>query len=505
MTAERAIRSIVIVGGGTAGWMAAAALRSALGRGCSIQLIESAEIGIVGVGEATIPAIRQFNALIGLKEAAFMRQTKASLKLGIEFVGWGGAQSRYLHPFGVFGPGAELGDFHQLYLMLREKGLAEDIGAYSICEQAARRGRVAAPTADPASPLARFASAYHFDAILYGRHLRRFSEQMGVKRIEGEVVDVTLRGDDGFVESLTLKDGQQVAADLFIDCTGFRGLLIEGALKAGYDDWSHWLPVDRAVAVPCQRVGPITPYTTSTAREAGWQWRIPLQHRTGNGYVFSSRFTTEEIATRTLLDNLDGAPLADPRHLRFVTGRRRKAWSRNVVALGLASGFLEPLESTSIHMVHSGLVKLLQHFPDRDFSPVNIETYNSRVRDEAQTVRDFIILHYHATTRRDSAFWEYVATMPIPESLEERVAIFRDRGMLLSRPDELFSQSSWLAVMLGQGISPRGHNPLADRADARETAASFALIQRQTTQLVDAMPEHDAFLAEHNMLDVVEA
>ncbi|ALL13850.1 tryptophan halogenase family protein [Caulobacter henricii] len=505
MQNERAIRSIVIVGGGTAGWMAAAALRSALGRGSSIQLIESAEIGIVGVGEATIPAIRQFNALIGLKEAAFMRQTKASLKLGIEFVGWGDAQSRYLHPFGVYGPHNDLGDFHQLYLMLRDKGLADDIGAYSLCGQAARRGRVAAPTVDPASPLSRFTSAYHFDAILYGRHLRRFSEQLGVKRLEGEVIDVTLRSEDGFLESLTLKDGQTVSADLFIDCTGFRGLLIEGALKTGYDDWSHWLPVDRAVAVPCERVGPITPYTTSTVREAGWQWRIPLQHRTGNGYVYSSRFTTEEIATRTLMDNLDGAPLAEPRHLRFVTGRRRKAWNRNVVALGLASGFLEPLESTSIHMVHSGLVKLLQHFPDREFSPVNIDTYNRRVSEEAQEVRDFIILHYHATTRRDSEFWAYVASMPIPDSLRDRIAIFRDRGMLVSRPDELFSQSSWLAVMLGQGVIPQSYNPLADRSDPQDTAASFAALQRQIAQLVETMPDHEAFLAQNNMLDTVEA
>jgi len=505
MTADKAIRSITILGGGTAGWMAAAALRTALGRTCEIQLIESAEIGIVGVGEATIPAIRQFNAMIGLKEAAFMRNTKASLKLGIEFVGWGDRDRRYMHPFGVYGLEAELGDFHQIYLRLREQGLADDLGAYSVCVQAAYRGRVGQVSTDPASPMSRLFSAYHFDAVLYGRHLRRFSEQMGVRRVEGQVVEIVKSPDGSRVESLTLKDGRSVAADLFIDCSGFKGLLIEETLKAGYDDWSHWLPVDRAVAVPCAKTGPITPYTTSTAREAGWQWRIPLQHRTGNGYVFSSRYTDEDTATATLMANLDGEALAEPRLLRFVTGRRREAWKGNVVALGLASGFIEPLESTSIHMVHSGLVKLLQHFPDRDFSPVNIATYNGRVREAAERIRDFIILHYHVTQRRDTPFWDYVATMPIPDSLAERVEIFRDRGLILSRPDELFSASSWLAVMIGQGIAPRGYNPLVNRQTTAQLDSGFKAIKSRISSLVDPLPEHEAFLAEQKMLDLEEA
>ena len=504
MTADKAIRSIIILGGGTAGWMAAAALRTALGRTCEIQLVESAEIGIVGVGEATIPAIRQFNAMIGLKEAAFMRNTKASLKLGIEFVDWGDKGRRYLHPFGVFGLDAELGDFHQLYLKLLKQGAADDLETYSLCAQAARRGRVGTAAADPASPLSRLFSAYHFDAVLYGRHLRRLCEQMGVRRIEGQVVDVVRKPAGGLVESLTLKDGRSLAADLFIDCSGFRGLLIEETMQAGYETWDHWLPVDRAVAVPCAKVGPMTPYTTSTAREAGWQWRIPLQHRSGNGYVFSSRFTDEDTATATLMANLDGAALAEPRLLRFVTGRRRAAWKGNVVALGLASGFIEPLESTSIHMVHSGLVKLLQHFPDRDFSPVNIATYNGRVREEAERIRDFIILHYHLTQRRDTPFWDYVATMPIPDSLAERIEIFRDRGILLTRPDELFSPSSWLAVMMGQGIEPRHYNPLVDRQASAQVEASFKAMQARIASLVDPLPEHEAFLADNRMLDLEE-
>jgi len=498
-TADRAIRSIIVVGGGTAGWMAACALARTLGKACTVTLVESADIGTVGVGEATIPPIKQFNAMIGLDEAAFMRATQATYKLGIEFVDWGQRGGRYMHPFGVFGPGPDLGTFPQQYLRLRHEGLVEGIDGFSLTAQAALSGRMDRQTAEPGSPLAGLHSAYHFDAVLYAQHLRAYAERLGVRRVEGEIVDVALNGETGFVERLTLKSGEALEAELYIDCSGFRGLLIEGALQTGYEDWSSWLPVDRAVAAPCALSGPTTPYTRSTAREAGWQWRIPLQHRVGNGYVFASGFVSEDEATRTLLANLDGDLLAEPRVLRFVTGRRRRSWNRNVVALGLASGFLEPLESTSIHMVHSGIMKLLQHFPDRSFSPLIIDSYNRRISEEAEQIRDFIILHYHATERDDSPFWNQVRTMAVPDSLTERVGLFAERGLLVSRPDETFSQTSWLAVMLGQNIMPRAHNPLFDLEGKRSMASDFERLRRRIAALAEAMPGHDDYLRRNGM------
>jgi tryptophan halogenase len=488
------LRSILVVGGGTAGWMAAAALQRAAGHQTKVSVVESADIGVVGVGEATIPAIRQFNAMIDLEEAPFMRATGATFKLGIEFVDWGEVGRRYIHPFGTFGPDRELGQFHQLFFLLKQAGLADDIERYSLCAQAALRGRMAEQSADPRSLLSMLFSAYHFDAIRYGQHLRAFCQDIGVTRIEGEVVDVGLRAEDGFVEQLLLKDGRTLEADFFVDCTGFRGLLIEKALNTGYDDWSHWLPVDRALAVPCARVGATTPFTRSTARDAGWQWRIPLQHRTGNGYVYSSAFTTDADAEQALMANLDGEALTEPRPLRFTTGCRKRWWNRNVVALGLASGFLEPLESTSIHMVHQGLNRLLQHFPDRSFGPRNVEAFNQRTRADAELIRDFIILHYHATQRSDLPFWNYVRTMTIPDSLALRVDLFQERGLLISGPEETFSQSSWLAVLLGQGIEPSSGNPLLELEDPQALARNFRDLEQTITNLVERMAPHDAFL-----------
>jgi tryptophan halogenase len=493
----RPIQSVLVVGGGTAGWMAAAALKRGLGPDREVRLVESDEIGIVGVGEATVPAIRQFNALIGLDETEFMRATQASFKLGIQFVDWGRKGHTYFHPFGAFGPGTELGGFHQGWLAARAEGLETSLEAYSMCAQAARKGKMARLDPDPRSPLRAFHSAYHFDASLYAKYLRGFCEQLGVERIEGKIVDAKLRA-DGFVSGVRLADERVLEADLFIDCTGFRGLLIEGALKTGYEEWTHWLPMDRAVAVPCDRVRATTPYTRSTAREAGWQWRIPLQHRTGNGYVFSSQFLDEDQAARDLLGALDSDALAEPRTLRFVTGRRKKFWDRNVVALGLASGFIEPLESTSIHMIQSGVTRLLQHFPDRSFSQTNIESYNARAIAEAELIRDFVILHYHATERDDAPLWREVAAMAIPDTLRERVEIFRDRGLLVSSSEELFSHSSWCAVMLGQGIEPASYNTLY----ASQGAAARASLQRVETvvaQVTDAMQDHDVFLASNGM------
>lgn len=494
------VRSILIVGGGTAGWMAAAALQRTLGPHATVTLVESDEIGIVGVGEATVPPIRDFNTMIGLDEAEFMRETKATLKTAIVFQDWGRIGARYTHPFGAFGRGPTLGDFQQTWFALQAKGQVGPLGDYSICWRAAEAGKVGARDPDFRSPLGGLFTAYHFDATLYARYLRRICEGRGVERVEGKVVEVVQRPDDGFVESITLEGGRSLSADLFIDCTGFRGLLIEGALKAGYEDWSHWLPVDRAMAVPCAKTGPVTPYTLSTAREAGWQWRIALQHRTGNGYVYCSEHLTDDAARETLLANLDGEPLAEPRALRFVTGRRKTLWDRNVVSLGLSSGFIEPLESTSIHLVQAGITRLLQHFPDSDFSAVNIAAYNRRLGREIELIRDFVILHYHATQRDDTRFWRQVAAMPIPDSLAERVEAFRDRAMLYQvGADEYFSQSSWLAVMYGQGIQPRSFNPLYAYQDEDRAAAGLRNISEVLARTVEGLPDHEAFLKANNM------
>lgn len=495
------IKSVLVVGGGTAGWMAAAALNRSLGPNCKVSLVESDDIGIVGVGEATVPPIRDFNALIGLDEAEFMRETRATLKLGIEFIDWGSKGNRYLHPFGTFGPGPTLGEFQQSFLALRAKGrIEDDLWAYSLCGRAMEAGRGGLRDPDPRSPLNALFTAYHFDAGLYARYLRKVCEQRGVERIEGEIVDVVQRPGDGFVDGVRLKDGRELKADLFIDCTGFRGLLIEGALKAGFEDWSHWLPMNRAWAVPCERVSATTPFTRSTARDAGWQWRIALQHRTGNGHVYCSDFTDDDAARQVLLDSLDGPALADPRPLRFTTGRRKKFWDRNVVALGLSSGFIEPLESTSIHMIQSGIYRLLQHFPDSRFSPVNIESYNRRLAAEVELIRDFVILHYHASQRDDTPFWRHVAAMPIPDTLRQRVEAFRDRGLLYQHgADEYFSQGSWLAVMYGQGIQPIGHNPLYDFQNLDQVRAGFSHIAERWNQAVAAMPSHDDFLKAHGL------
>lgn len=490
------IRSILVAGGGTAGWMAAAALNRALGPSCTVSLVESDDIGIVGVGEATVPPIRDFNTLIDLNEAEFMRECKATLKLGIEFVNWGEVGCRYFHAFGPIGPGPTLAEFQQSFLALRASGrLEDDLEPYSLCSQAMKAGKVGARDPDPRSPLNSLFSAYHFDAGLYARYLRRVCEARGVKRIEGEIVEVLKRPADGFVSGLKLDDGQVLEADLFIDCTGFRALLIEGALETGFEDWSHWLPMNRAWAVPCERAESTTPYTRSTARSAGWQWRIPLQHRIGNGHVYCNGFMGDDEARQILLDNLDGAPLADPRQLKFTTGRRKAFWARNVVALGLSSGFIEPLESTSIHMVQSGIYRLLQHFPDSRFSAVNIEAYNRRLGAEIELIRDFVILHYHATQRADTPFWRTVASMPVPDSLSQRVETFRDRGLLYqSGADEYFSQSSWLAVMFGQGIRPRGFNPLYGLQNPDQGQRAFSDIARRYQQAVSSLAPHDDFL-----------
>jgi len=491
------IRTVVIVGGGTAGWMTAAALSRMLRGQYVIRVVESAEIGIVGVGEATVPHIRFFNRTLGLDEADFMRKTQATFKLGIEFVNWARVGDRYIHPFGAFGHPINGVGFHHHWLRLLQAGEATDLADYSLPVTAARMRKFAPPAQDPSSLLSTFSYAFQFDANLYGPYLRAYAEQRGVTRTEGKVVDVKLRAEDGFIESLRLESGEVIAGDLFIDCSGFRGLLIEQALKTGYENWSHWLPCDRAVAVPCQTVEPSVPYTRATARDAGWQWRIPLQHRVGNGYVFSSSFVSDEAATQTLLSNLEGPALADPRILKFTTGKRKRSWNKNCIAIGLAGGFLEPLESTSIHLIQLAITYLLELFPDSSFDPAGIDEYNRIMDIEFDRVRDFLILHYHATERDDSPLWNYVRTMPIPDSLEYKMNLFRERGHIVKYKDGFFLEPSWLAVYIGQRVIPRRYDPLAETVDLPQLKRELEMIRRNVRLAAQSLPTHAAYIQQY--------
>ena len=499
------VQDIVIVGGGTAGWMTAAALSKVLridraggGQRHRIRLVESEEIGIVGVGEATIPMIQLFNQVLGMDENEFLRQTQGTFKLGIEFVNWGQVGERYMHGFGRFGQDLWTVGFDQYWQKLHQQGRAADLADYSINRAAARANKfMRADASRGNSPLAEIAHAFHFDASLYARYLRGLSEARGVQRIEGKIVDVILRGSNGHVDAVQLENGERVQGQLFIDCSGFRGLLIEQALKTGYEDWTHWLPCDRAVAVPCAAVQPLTPYTRATAHTAGWQWRIPLQHRTGNGHVFCSRFISEDEATAVLLDHLDGEPLAAPRALRFNTGMRKLGWNRNVVAIGLASGFMEPLESTSIHLIQSSIARLISFFPHGDFSAPDVDEYNRQNRLEYESIRDFLILHYHLTQRDDSAFWTHCRTMDVPASLQRRMALYQTHGRLVREGGELFAEVAWLQVLHGQGLKARGHHPLVDLIDEPEIVDYLASVRGVIGQCVHVMPTHAEYIERH--------
>ncbi|MDL2354347.1 MAG: tryptophan 7-halogenase [Pseudomonadota bacterium] len=497
--ADNRIGRVVVVGGGSAGWMAAAALATYLGKQASVRLIESEEIGIVGVGEASVPHIRRFNDMLGIDEAEFVKRTQGTIKLGIQFQDWSRIGDSYLHGFGVIGRSLGPLPFHQFWLKLFLSGRAAPISNYSLQTVMAPRGKfVPGDRHAPAnSPLADIAYAYHFDASLYARYLRELSERRGVQRIEGKIVGVNQRADDGFVASVTMENGQLVEGELFIDCSGFRGLLIEQTLKTGYEDWTHWLPCDRAMAVPSERVDPITPYTRATARAAGWQWRIPLQHRTGNGYVYSSRHIGDDEAAATLLANLDGKALAEPRPLRFTPGMRSKFWNKNVVALGLASGFLEPLESTSIYLVQSGISRLLALFPRRDFNPLLAERFNRESALEYERVRDFLILHYHATERDDTPFWDYCRTMSIPDSLRETLELFRCDGRYFRNGEDFFALPSWVQVMLGQRIMPQSYHPIVDDMPEDKLVNYVEGVRTTLATAVAAMPTHQQWIDRH--------
>jgi tryptophan 7-halogenase len=488
------IQKLVIVGGGTAGWMAAAALAKILKSRIAIELVESDEIGTVGVGEATIPMINVFNHAVGIDENEFIRATNGTFKLGIEFVNWGKLGDRYIHGFGRFGQDLGSVDFHQYWLKQYLQGKAPDLEAFSINRMACRANKFMRPDASLAnSPLSEIAYAFHFDAGLYAKFLRGISERAGVKRTEGKIGQVK-QHQDGRIASVVLESGVEISGDLFLDCSGFQGLLIEKTLQTGYADWTHWLPCDRAVAVPCENAPQLTPYTRATAHKSGWQWRIPLQHRMGNGHVYCSSHISDDEAASVLLGNLDGKALADPRFLRFKTGMRKKIWNKNVVSVGLSSGFLEPLESTSIHLIQTTIAKLVSFFPDRDFAQDDIDEFNTQMAFEFESVRDFIILHYHVNQRDDSAFWIDCRNMAVPENLKQRIALWQSRGRLKRFNLELFAEVGWLQVLHGQNLRPQGAHALVDVLPEQDVDAFLGNIQNVIRRCVDLMPEHSAFI-----------
>lgn len=490
------IRDVVIVGGGTAGWMSAALLSKVLGAHARVTLVESDEIGTVGVGEATVPPLQLFNSLLGIDENEFMRAVNGTFKLGIEFIDWGRLGHRYFHPFGKHGDHFDVAPFHQYWLKCYLAGRAGPIDDFSLCAVAAKSAKFErARSNDLRSIWSTYGYAFHFDASAYAAFLRRYAEKRGVTRVEGKIADAGLRAEDGFIDRIILADGREIAGDLFIDCSGFRGLLIGQALQTRYEDWSRWLPADRAVAVQCEGTTPLLPYTRSTAREAGWQWRIPLQHRIGNGYVFVSEHLSEDAAAATLLSNLDGPVRGEPRVLRFKTGRRNQFWVKNVVAVGLASGFLEPLESTSIHLIQTAITKLVSWFPDKRFDPKIIAEFNRLHHLEMERVRDFIILHYKATERDDAPLWRYCRDMPIPDSLEEKLDLFRRYGKLVQLHGDFFQDASWLAVMLGQFVTPERNDPIADLYELDALAGVMDKMRGIIAGAAAAMPTQADYIA----------
>ena len=487
---------VVVVGGGTAGWMTAAALSTLVPAAARVHLVESAEIGIVGVGEATLPHLRAFVTRLGINEAAFMAETHATFKLGIEFSDFGALGESYIHPFGTYGrPLAGVG-FHHYWLRRRQAGAARPIGDYSTGVAAAQALRFAHPGDDPDDIASAYGYAYQFDATRFAPFLRAHAEARGARRTEGQVVDVERDGDTGDVVAIRLDDGRRIEGDLFIDCSGFRALLIGGAMAEAWEDWSHWLPCDRAIAAPCASPpGGIEPYTRATAMAAGWRWRIPLTHRVGDGYFYASAYASDDAARDALIANLEGPPLAEPRLLRFRAGRRRRSWVGNVLSVGLASGFLEPLESTSIYLAQMAITQLIEHFPDGRVTDADRDGFNALVDAEYDRIRDFLILHYHATRRDDSPFWNHVRTMTIPDSLARKMELWRETAQVSRYSHGLFLEPSWVAVYLGQGIVPHGWDPRAELPDAAALDRALAGLHGGIADAVAAMPDHRAYLA----------
>lgn len=495
---DQAVKQVVIVGGGTAGWLCAAVLNRAFGQSINVSLVESDDIGIVGVGEATIPTISYLCRYLGLDEHEVLSETQGTYKLGIEFVNWGKLGQTYGHWFGTAGHPLGLLPFHQYWIAQSLKGKSRAFADYSFNAKAAKAGLMGQMPQLPDSPLDGLVHAWHFDSGLFGQYLRKRCESLGVKRIEGLITEVSLNPDNGHIEGLRLKSGQTVAGDFFIDCSGFRGLLINEALNAPYTDWSQWLRVDRAYAVQTKNSGPIIPYTRATALGAGWQWRIPLQHRQGNGHVFSSPYIREDEGLKTLTQNLEAEMITEPRLIKFTTGHRSEFWVKNCVAVGLSSGFLEPLESTSIHMVQSAILRLLTVFPTTRAMPEALRArYNQQTRQEYEWIRDFIILHYKATDRDDTAFWRDCQAMSVPDSLAHKLEIFKANGLIATETDDLFRENSWIQVLLGQNVSPAHANPATALIEDQKISDFMAQIaQIQDRSLPKLMP-HEAYLSRY--------
>lgn len=487
------IKKVVILGGGTAGWMTAALLKKVIADTVDIELVESEAIGTVGVGEATIPPIRLVNSVLGINESDFLRETKATIKLAIKFDNWRIQGEGYFHTFGAPGRSMAFCQFHHLWQRLRQLGDTTPLWHYDLnylCCQAGKFSYI-----NSQDPLLELPYAYHFDASLYARFLRKISEQMGVTRTEGKV-DHVVQSDLGDIQHLILDDGQVIAGDLFIDCSGFRGLLIQQTLNSGFDDWSHLLPCDRAVAVPSERFEQTLPYTRAIAHKAGWQWRIPLQHRNGNGLVYSSAHYSDAEAESLLMDNLEREPLGEPKVIRFTTGRRREQWKRNVIAIGLSSGFLEPLESTSIHLIQSAIVRLIHLFPHQGIDPASVAEFNKQSELEFLQIRDFLILHYHVNERTDSSFWRDMRQISIPDSLAHKIEIFAAQGHLFREQNDLFLDSSWLQVLMGQGIMPNDYHPIANNFSEQKLRGMLAKILEIKQEPISKLPSHDAFLTQ---------
>jgi tryptophan halogenase len=487
---EWPMRRIVIAGGGTAGWMAAAAIARTLGNSVDLTLIESDAIGTIGVGESTIPPIVTYNRLLNINEAEFMRATQATFKLGIEFNDWKQVGQSYFHSFGLTGKDHWSAGFQHFWLNGLERGHKEPYDEYCLELKAAYAGKFAH------LPDGQMNYAYQLDSTLYARFLRTMAEADGARRIEGKIADVALN-ESGDIAALALESAQRVEGDLFLDCTGFRALLIEGALHAGFDDWTHWLPCDRAIAVQTRSVRPPVPYTRAMAHDAGWQWRIPLQHRTGNGIVYSSRHLEQEQALERLLGNIEGDTLTQPNVLRFTTGARRRQWVRNCIAVGLSGGFLEPLESTGIHLIQRAVLRLIRMLPLREISDSDVNEFNEQQLTDMMQIRDFLILHYKANERTDSGFWRECASMPVPDSLAHKIELFRETGRVFRRNEELFGENSWIQVMMGQGIMPRSYHPIAARLTDDEVNKLLSTLRSNVEKTVASLPDHDAYVARY--------
>jgi tryptophan halogenase len=492
----KTITKVVIAGGGTAGWMAAASLSKLIGKNLDISLIESDEIPTVGVGEATIPSLLILHQLLQIKEQEFVAAVHGTFKLGISFENWRDINENYIHSFGFTGKDCWAAGFQHFWLKGRQEGISQDFGQYCAELVAAKHNKFAV------LPNLALNYAYHIDAGLYAGFLRRIADEHGVKRIEGKIVEVGTNEQTGYIEHVKLNSGQVIEGDLFIDCTGFRGLLIEQTLHTGYDDWSHWLPCDSAVAVQTKSVGLPIPYTRAIARDAGWQWRIPLQSRVGNGLVFCSRYLSDDEAIQTILDNVEGETITEPRVIKFRTGQRRKHWNKNCVAMGLASGFIEPLESTSIHLIQRAITRLMQMFPYAGIREPEVNEFNTQMDFEIQNIRDFIVLHYHVTKREDTRFWRHCKNMNIPETLQHRIDLFKQTGRVFKVPNELFGENSWIQVMLGQGLMPEQYHPIVDEMTDAELRQFLHGAETSVKKLVSKLPQHQEFINYYCKADV---